>query len=98
MSTTAALTRMELYMIVKDAELIRRLMATHTPHAISARQLSRDLGFRSHSYVNRILSGKERTVSVETGAKIAYFLGVPVDLLFVAKASSETPRSVRGAA
>lgn len=82
-------------MIVKDAELIRRLMASHRPQPITARQLSRDLGFSSHSYMNRILAGSVRTVTPESAMKIAYLLGVPVDVLFATKASSETPHSVR---
>jgi hypothetical protein len=86
---------MELYMIVKDAELIRRLMATHTPSPITARQITRALGFKGHSYMNRVLNGQQRSVKVETANKIAYMLGVPVDLLFVAKASGESQQNVQ---
>jgi hypothetical protein len=88
---------MELYMIVKDAELIRRLMATHTPQPITARQITRALGFKGHSYMNRVLNGEVHSVKVETANKIAYMLGVPVDLLFVAKASGDALRTVRKA-
>lgn len=84
----------ELYMIVKDAELIGRLMATK---GISRRQLARSMGWTAHSYVNRILAGNVRSVSPDAAVKIAYLLGVPVDLIFVPRVSGETPKSVRRA-
>lgn len=95
MSITPNITPMELYMVVKDAELIRRMMNTHRPIKITARQLSRDLGFSSHSYVNRILTGKVTTVTTDTAMKIAYLLGAPVDLLFDARVSGNAGRNVK---
>lgn len=98
MSTTSNLTPLELYMIVKDAELIRRLMNSHRPKPITARQMARDLGWKSHSYVNRILSGDVRTVTPDAACKIAYLLGVPVDLVFDPRASASAGRNEKGAA
>lgn len=67
-------------MIVKDAELLRRLM-----HAadLSARQLARELGWSSHTYLNRILAGEVSQVSPRTAQRLAARLGVAVDLLFI---------------
>ena len=77
----------ELYMLVKDAGLIRRLMESKN---LSARRISRDMGWTSHSYLNRILAGKVRSVSPDAAVKIAYLLQVPVDLIFVPRVSGET--------
>jgi hypothetical protein len=67
-------------LIVKDADLLRRLLRAA---GLTARQLSRDLGWASHSYANRILSGQVRTVRGETAERIAEVLQVPVALIFV---------------
>ena len=78
---------MELYMLVKDADLLRRLMQTKE---FTARQMAKQMGWKSHSYMNRILAGDVRTVTPEVAVRLAYFLQVPVDLLFVTKVSGET--------
>lgn len=98
MTTTQIPTPMELYMIVKDAELIRRLMASHRPAKITARQMARELGWKSHSYANRILAGDVHTVTPDAACKIAYLLGVPVDLIFDPRVSANAGRSEKGAA
>ena len=66
---------------MKDAELLRRLM-----HAagLTARQASRELGWSSHSYLNRILAGQVHSVTDETARRLCELLEVPVPLLFVA--------------
>lgn len=81
-------------MKVKDAELLRRLMESK---GFTARQMSRDLGWSSHSYMNRILTGKVTTVTPDSAMKIAYLLQIPVDLIFVPRVSGETRRMVRRA-
>lgn len=82
----------ELYMLVKDADLLRRLLESKN---LSARQVSRSMGWTSHSYLNRILAGKVRSVSPDAAVKIAYLLQVPLDLIFVPRVSGETRRSER---
>ncbi len=98
MNPTSITQPMELYMVVKDAELIRRLMASHRPSPISARQMARELGWKSHSYLNRILAGDARTVTPDAACKIAYLLGVPVDLIFDPRVSANAARNEKGAA
>lgn len=98
MNPTPIYTPLELYMVVKDAELIRRIMDSHRPEKITARALAKNLGWKSHSYVNRILSGEVHTVQPEVAAKIAYLLGVPQDLLFEARASANASQNEKGAA
>ena len=72
-------------MKVKDAELLRMLMQVA---GVTARQASRDLGWSSHSYLNRILSGQVRTVTEETAEQLCALLQVPLPLLFVVEESS----------
>lgn len=84
-------------MVVKDPELIRRLMETRTGGPITARWVSREMGWKSHSYFNRILAGEVRSVSTDTGIRLAYLLGVPTDLIFVTRVSSDAGQSVRSA-
>lgn len=74
-------------MLVKEPDLLRRLVASKN---MTARQLSRRMGWRSHSYMNRILSGQVRSVTPDAAVKIAYLLQVPVDLIFVPRVSGET--------
>lgn len=69
-------------MRVKDAELMRRLMQAA---GVTARQMSRDLGWSSHSYLNRILAGQVRTVTEQTAEQLCALLQVPLSLLFVAE-------------
>lgn len=82
----------ELYMLVKDAPLIRRLMESK---GLTARQISRDMGWSSHSYFNRVLSGQVRTVTPDAAVKLAYLLQVPVDLIFVPRVSGDARQNVR---
>ena len=99
--TTSYPRPLEIWMRVRDPELLKRIMASKSelgPRGMSGRHLARALGWKSHTYVNRILSGEETNVSAETGTKIAFLLGVPTDLLFVTKASTDAPQSVSRAA
>lgn len=82
-------------MIVRDADLLRRLLRTK---GVTARSLARDMGWQSHSYVNRILAGQVRTVKPDAAVKIAYLLQVPVDLIFDPRVSGDHRQSVRQSA
>ncbi|WP_370291529.1 helix-turn-helix domain-containing protein [Nocardioides sp.] len=82
----------ELYMLVKDADLIRRLMESK---GLTARRISRDMGWSSHSYLNRVLNGQVRSVTPDAAVKLAYLLQVPVDLIFVPRVSGDTRQNVR---
>lgn len=80
----------ELYMQVKDADLLRRLLEAK---GYTARRLSKQMGWKSHSYMNRVLNGQVRTVTPDAAVKIAYLLQVPVDLIFVARVSGDSRQS-----
>lgn len=76
-------------MQVRDHRKIKRLLIVQNA---SARQLAASLGC-NHSYVNRVLSGERPTVTPEMARKIARFLHVDVDDLFVPRVSTSVGRS-----
>lgn len=86
---TATLNRMDgdLWMLVRDHKKLARLLVIQE---ISHRQLADALGWKSHSYVGRILRGKVRSIDGDTALRIAKLLQTPVDDLFIIKVSSET--------
>lgn len=76
----------------------KRLAKLMVIQGASQRDVARAAGWRSHSYLGRLLRGEERTLEVEPAARIANFFGVGVDDLFVVRASSEPRRNVKGRA
>lgn len=66
---------------------------------VSARELARAAGWKSHSYMNRLLkdpkSGGVDTLEVEPAVRIAKYLGVGTDDLFVARVSSESGQTAK---
>lgn len=81
-------------MKLTNRKLLAKLMAIQ---GVSARRLALAAGWRSHSYMNRLLAGAVDTLEVEPAVRIAKFLGVGTDDLFVARTSSETgPSAKRG--
>ena len=66
-------------MILKDRKALARLMAIAN---MSQRRLAARVGWRSHSYVGRLLAGEARAVTPEAAERIACALGVGVDDLF----------------
>lgn len=73
-------------MQIKDRKQIAKLMAIQ---GVSNRGLAKAAGWRSHTYVNRILSGAVTTVTPERAARIARHLGVGTDDLFMTRLSSD---------
>lgn len=73
-------------MQVKSPDLIKVLMKDQK---ISGRQLSAAAGWDSHTYLQRILRGEIRTVTPEKAEKIAIKLGVPREVLFLTRVSSD---------
>lgn len=80
-------------MILKDRKQLAKLMVIQ---GVSARGLAKAAGWKSHSYMNRLLSGDARTLEVEPAVRIAKHLGVGVDDLFLAKTSSEARQIAKG--
>lgn len=80
----------EVWMLLKDRKLLARLMAIQ---GWSARTLATESGFRSHTYVLRLINGQARSCTAERAVAIAANLQVPLDSLFVANVSGSAGRT-----
>ena len=74
-------------MQIIDRKRLQKLMVIQD---VSQRELAEAIGWRSHSYLGRILRGQVSTIDVEPAVRMAHFFGVGVDDLFLAKSSSES--------
>lgn len=75
-----------------DRKRLAKLMAIQ---GVSARQLAKAAGWKSHSYMNRLLKGEVSSLEPEPAVRIARHLGVGVDDLFMARLSTDTAHSVK---
>lgn len=79
-----------------DHRKLARLMVIQ---GVSHRQLAQAAGWKSHSYVSRMVRGEEVTCKTDPAVRIARFLGVGTDDLFVARTSADAgPHGKRHAA
>jgi transcriptional regulator with XRE-family HTH domain len=77
-------------MVLTDRKKLAKLMAIQE---VSQRDLAEAAGWRSHSYLGRLLRGEANTLEPEAAVRIAHFLGVGTDDLFMARSSSESRQS-----
>lgn len=77
-------------MYLKDRKQLAKLMVIQ---GVSARQLARAAGWKSHSYMNRLLAGDVRSLSTDPALRIAHHLGVGVDDLFLVRVSNDAGRT-----
>lgn len=82
----------ELYMILKDR---KQLLSVMIVQGISQRELAKAAGWKSHSYLGRLLRGDVRTLDGDAALRIAHHLKLPVDLLFLTQVSEKLGRSSR---
>lgn len=80
----------ELYMILRDRKKLARLMIVQD---ISQRELAKAAGWRSHSYLGRLLRGEAKTLDTDPALRIAHKLMVPIDDLFATKVDTKTGRN-----
>lgn len=69
-------------MELKDRKRLLRLIEIQE---VSRRDVARAAGWESHSYFNRLCNGDVDTCKPEPALRIAKFLGVAVDDLFLTK-------------
>lgn len=81
---------MEMWMILKDRKQLAKLM---TIQGVSARQMASACGWRSHSYMNRLLTGEAKTLKTDPALRMAHYLGVGVDDLFLVATSTDGAHS-----
>ena len=84
----------ELYMKVLDPKKIVKLMVIQE---VTQRELAEAAWGEgaSHSYLGRILRGQIKSIQPDPAARIAEYLGVGMDDLFVARLSSSTGQSAK---
>lgn len=83
----------ELWMILKDRQKLAKLMVIQ---GVSARQLADAAGWKSHTYMQRLLRGDVKSLKTDPALRIANYLGVGVDDLFLVKVASDAGRSAPG--
>ena len=66
-------------MRLRNLKTLRTLMVVSD---VSQRRLAMAAGYKSHSYMGRILRGEVDTLAPEAALRIARFLQVGVDFLF----------------
>lgn len=74
-------------MILRDRKKLQRLMIVQE---VSQRQLAEAVGWRSHSYLGRLLRGEVKTLDTDVAILIAHHLMVPVDDLFQTRVDRKT--------
>jgi transcriptional regulator with XRE-family HTH domain len=92
MGQTLSISTRELWMELKDRQLLRELLETNH---ISARQLAEDVGWKSHTFLQRLLRGEVKNLDPTKALLIAHRLNVPSHLLFVPRVSGDPVHSVR---
>lgn len=79
-------------MELRDRKMLQRLMIVQD---VSNRTLAKAAGWRSHSYMNRLVKGEVKTLEPEPALRIAKFLGVGVEDLFLTHVSDFPEREVK---
>lgn len=77
----------ELFMKLTDRKRLAKLMLIQ---GVSQREVAYAAGWKSHSYLGRLLRGDVDTLEPEPALRIARFLGVGVDDLFMPRLSTDT--------
>jgi transcriptional regulator with XRE-family HTH domain len=80
-------------MVLTDRKKLAKLMVIQD---VSHRELARAAGWKSHSYLGRLLRGEVNTLDLEPAIRIAMYLGVGTDDLFMSRSSSVTRKTAKG--
>jgi transcriptional regulator with XRE-family HTH domain len=79
-------------MQLKDRKQLAKLMVIQN---VSQRDLAKAAGWKTHSYLGRLMRGEVSTLEPEPALRIAKFLGVGVDDLFLTRVSGNTGQNAR---
>lgn len=74
-------------MELRDRKKLARLMIVQD---VSQRQLAKAAGWRSHSYLGRLLKGTAKNLDTTPALRIAHFLQVGVEDLFLTRVDNAT--------
>jgi transcriptional regulator with XRE-family HTH domain len=78
-------------MQLKDRDLLAALMSSKK---LSGRALAKQVGWESHTYLQRLLRGEVNTLDPKKAIIIAHYLGVPLELLFVPRVDRNPEQNV----
>lgn len=82
--TTPTVGAIWMELIDRD-KLVRRM----TKLGVSQRELSRAAGWKSHTYMRRLISGEAKTLNIDPALRIAHYLHLDVDDLFVTRVTTD---------
>jgi transcriptional regulator with XRE-family HTH domain len=75
-------------MELRSLKRLRTLMAIHDD--MSGRDLAEIAGYKSHTYIARVLRGEYKVIGNDHALRIAAYFKVGVDDLFLVRTSSHT--------
>lgn len=78
-------------MELRDRTLLAELMEAKK---MSARTLAKSAGWKSHTYMNKLLRGEVKTLKTDPAIRIALALEVPFTLLFVTRVDGDSGQTV----
>lgn len=76
-----------IWMELQDRKKLARLMIVQ---GVTQRELAQLAGWKTHSYLGRLLRGEVKTLNTDPALRIAHALGVGVEDLFLTKVDSST--------
>lgn len=79
-----------IWMELIDREKLARRMKQM---GVSQRELARAAGWKSHSYMRRLLNGEARTLTTDPALRIAHYLHLDVDDIFVTQVGTTDTRA-----
>ncbi|NOV98170.1 helix-turn-helix domain-containing protein [Isoptericola halotolerans] len=81
-----------IWMVLTDRKKLAKLMVIQD---VSQRELAKAAGWKSHSYLGRLLRGEVNTLDLEPAVRIAMYLQVGTDDLFMSRSSSDSRRNAK---
>lgn len=75
----------EVWMRLHDRKRLAKIMAIQ---GVSARKLAEAVGYKSHAYVTKLLRGEISSLPAERATRVALYLGVGLDDLFMPEGST----------
>lgn len=74
---------------------LKRLKTLMEIHGMSGRDVAKAAGYKSHTYMTRILRGEYDTMSPEAALRLAAHFKVGVDDLFLVRVSTDSGQTDR---
>ena len=68
----------------------KRLVRLMRIRKVSQRQLATAVGWKSHSYLGRLIRGEVKTLDPDAALRMAFYLQSPVDDLFMTNVDSKS--------